>query len=82
MPDMLDYKILRAEAHSSDDRRGTTESAIAKLEKLVRTHIAEGWEPVGGICAEHVLDHRVFAYSQAMIRREYRVAATARPGLE
>ena len=70
MSEVLDYTILRAEIHSIDDRKGAMESAIAKLEKLVRAHLAEGWEPLGGVCAEHLLALHVYGYSQAMVKRK------------
>lgn len=46
------------------------ESAIAKLEKLVRAKLAEGWEPLGNVCAEHMLELHVYAWSQAMVNRK------------
>ncbi len=69
MSEMLDYKILRSEIHSTDDRKGAMESAIAKLEKQVRACLIEGWEPLGGVAAEHMLELHVYAYSQAMVNR-------------
>ena len=65
-----DYKILRSETHSSEDRRGTIDSTIAKLEKMVKLHMEEGWELVGGICAEHSPELHIYAYCQSMVRRK------------
>jgi hypothetical protein len=69
MPETPEYKILRSETHSSEDRRGSIDSTIAKLEKMVKLHMAEGWEPVGGICAEHSPEFHIYAYCQSMVRR-------------
>ncbi len=70
MTDVLDYRILRAEIHSTDDRKGAMETAITKLERQVQTLLADGWEPLGGVCAEHILAMHIYAYSQAMVLRK------------
>ena len=69
MADVLDYKILRVEIHSTDDRKGAMEMAIGKLERQVQSYLAEGWEPLGGVCAEHILAMHIYAYSQSMVLR-------------
>lgn len=70
MSDTLAYKILRAESHSTDDRKGAMDAAAVKLEKLVLSHLSQGWEPQGGITAEHMLPLHIYAYAQAMVLKE------------
>jgi hypothetical protein len=59
----MEYKILEADGEAQ------------KLEEMVNSHIADGWEPIGGLCVVNSHSLNTWWYYQAMIRRSKTAAS-------